>query len=98
MSNPSTSEVRAVEHREDWTDYQPDWDIGPGCSCGFNGTYEECRNYRLAEADAARDDIREYAQKLRSDSDVYQRFDAIGTAALLRTIASTLERKIGDRT
>jgi len=47
-------EGHTVEHREDWSDYWPDWDLGPGCSCGFNGTYEECRNHRLMEVDELR--------------------------------------------
>lgn len=38
-----------VGHRPDWSDWQ-DGDFGPSCSCGFNGTPEECGASRIHAA------------------------------------------------
>lgn len=39
------------EHGPDWSGWQ-DGDDGPSCKCGFNGTPDECRSNRIAEASA----------------------------------------------
>lgn len=49
----------------------------------------------LADAQNRLDRIREYAQKLRSDADVYLEYGAYGTVGLLRDTAAALERIIG---
>ena len=40
----------AVEHKRDWSDWQPG-DDGRSCSCGFNGTFEECAENRALESE-----------------------------------------------
>lgn len=44
LSPPTPS----ADHAEDWTDAQPN--EGPGCTCGFNGSFEDCAAWRAAEA------------------------------------------------
>ncbi|MDV2475136.1 hypothetical protein F8M49_21090 [Rhodococcus zopfii] len=52
----------------------------------------------LDEAEAAIDSIREYAQFLRWMADDVRQLDAVYQARVYDDIATTLERKIGDRT
>ncbi len=41
-----------AEHVEDWTDAQPN--EGPGCSCGFNGSFQDCAAWRAADVEPPR--------------------------------------------
>lgn len=53
---------------------------------------------RANAAEAAIDSIREYAQFLRWMADDVRQLDAVYQARVYDDIATTLERKIGDRT
>lgn len=50
-----------VEHKRDWSDWQPG-DDGCSCSCGFNGTFEECAASRAQES-AVQDQTNEQEQE-----------------------------------